>query len=103
MCCEDCLLEKWRHNQTKRALNRAIGLAHRLMQECRRLEGRISELEIAKKDDGGTKVTDTAAAWFNLSNHIGLELSNRAGDPKKPVVIDAWAQNNNRESLDVKL
>jgi len=51
ICCEECLLEKWRHNQTKRALNRAIGLAHRLMQECRRLEGRVAELESAKRDE----------------------------------------------------
>jgi hypothetical protein len=39
------VLEKWRHNQTKKALNRAIGLSHRLMQEIRRLESHISNME----------------------------------------------------------
>ena len=47
-------------------------------------------------------MTDTAAAWFNLSNHIGLELANRVSDPKKPVIIDAWAKNN-KERDDMKL
>ena len=66
--CEECVLEKWRHNQTKKALNRAIGLSHRLMQEIRKLEGHIANLVKAKKDEP-------------------------VKDPKKPLALDEWVSN----------
>jgi hypothetical protein len=67
--CEECVLEKWRHNQTKKALNRAIGLSHRLMQEIRKLEGTIANLEQQRKSDDPVK------------------------DPKKPLALDEWVSN----------
>ena len=66
--CEECVLEKWRHNQTKRALNKAIGLAHRLMQEVHKLERHILDIEHKPED--------------SMSPNLILK------DPKKPICLE---------------
>lgn len=76
--CEECVLEKWRHNQTKKALNRAIGLSHRLMQEIRRLESHITNMEQLRR------------SVEKLEVECGQQKT-KGKDPRKPIILDAWA------------